>query len=160
MTTSNSNGSEPHVPDTSSGSPTPVSGPPAAAGSGASGNEGTTPGTEKSIDEIKNKAEELFGLIKENAGPLFNDLKAKVEPIIAEIREKAPQYAQQAKDKAGPLAQQLKEKATPLIEDVQSKIGEARGKSTEPPAAASDPETQRDAVDPIKPDASSDEPKS
>ena len=35
-----------------------------------------------------------------------------------------------------------------MIDDVQSKIGEARGKSSATPGAAADPATQADVVDP------------
>ena len=76
------------------------------------------PGTEKAIDEIKAKAEELFEMVKRNAGPFFNDLKAKVEPLIADLKETAPQYVEQAK-----------QKAQPLIDDVSAKIDEVRGKT-------------------------------
>lgn len=125
----------------------------------STGQSSTGGSTDKPIDDLKHKAEELFETVKKNAGPMFNDLKAKLEPIISEIKEKAPQYAQQAKEKAGPYAQQakekvqpyaqqLKEKAAPLIEDVTSKIDEVRGKSTPPPAADADPATQADVTDP------------
>lgn len=110
-------GTDPHKPATD----------PTAAAAKTAGTTTTGAGTEKAIDEIKVKAEELFDLIKKNAGPLFNDLKSKVEPLIADLKEKAPHYVEQAK-----------QKAQPLIDDVSAKLDEVRNKNASPAGAASD----------------------
>lgn len=114
--------SAPHV-----GHATPGTGTPATPGTGTPQPGDHVPGTEKAVDEIKVKAEELFELIKKNAGPLFSDLRAKVEPLLADLKEKAPQYLDQAK-----------QKAQPLINDVSAKIDEVRNKNSQPTGAGAD----------------------